>query len=165
MNPKLLIIGHGRHGKDTVAEIIQDEYGLSFMSSSCAAAEEIRPILKSQFGLNYTTLEQCYNDRHNHRQAWKNAISEYNAEDKTRLARHILQRADIYVGLRCDVEFYAARHLFDYVIGVTAFDRVKALDPTFTISLSECDFILTNDGDEDDLENDTIVLMESRIFI
>lgn len=164
MNPKLLIIGHGRHGKDTVAEIIRDNFGLSFMSSSWAAAEAIRPVL-ARMGLTYPNLEACYDDRHNHRETWKNAISEYNAEDKTRLATRILERADIYVGLRCDVEFYAIRHLFDYIIGVTAFDRVKALDPTFTISLSECDYILTNDGDEDDLENDTIVLMESRILI
>ena len=31
---KLLIIGHGRHGKDTVSEILHDNYGYSFESSS-----------------------------------------------------------------------------------------------------------------------------------
>jgi len=32
--PKLLVIGHGRHGKDTVCEILRDKYGFSFESSS-----------------------------------------------------------------------------------------------------------------------------------
>jgi len=27
---KLLVIGHGRHGKDTVCEILQQNYNLSF---------------------------------------------------------------------------------------------------------------------------------------
>ena len=31
---KLLVIGHGRHGKDTVCEILRDKYGYSFESSS-----------------------------------------------------------------------------------------------------------------------------------
>ena len=33
-NPKLLIIGHARHGKDTVAEILRDTHGYDFVSSS-----------------------------------------------------------------------------------------------------------------------------------
>ena len=34
MNKKLLVIGHGRHGKDTVCEILRDHYGYTFESSS-----------------------------------------------------------------------------------------------------------------------------------
>ncbi len=34
MKKKLLVIGHGRHGKDTVCEILRDEYGYTFESSS-----------------------------------------------------------------------------------------------------------------------------------
>jgi hypothetical protein len=33
-NHKLLVIGHGRHGKDTVCEFLRDDYGYSFESSS-----------------------------------------------------------------------------------------------------------------------------------
>ena len=164
MDPKLLIIGHGRHGKDTVAELIRDHYNLTFISSSWAAARAIMPGLEAA-GLDYSSVDAAYDDRHNHRELWKRLISEYNEDDKTRLANEILESADIYVGLRCDVEFYAIRHLFDYVIGVTAFDRVGTLDPTFTIDLDECDFILTNDGDEEDLENDVQVMMETRVLI
>jgi translation elongation factor EF-1alpha len=31
---KLLVIGHGRHGKDTVCEMLRDDYGYTFESSS-----------------------------------------------------------------------------------------------------------------------------------
>ena len=31
---KLLVIGHGRHGKDTVCEMLRDSYGYTFESSS-----------------------------------------------------------------------------------------------------------------------------------
>jgi hypothetical protein len=31
--PKLLVIGHGRHGKDTVCEMLRDHYGYTFESS------------------------------------------------------------------------------------------------------------------------------------
>ena len=34
MKKKLLVIGHGRHGKDTVCEILRDEFGYTFESSS-----------------------------------------------------------------------------------------------------------------------------------
>ena len=35
----ILIIGHARHGKDTVAEFLEEIFGLTFMSSSQAAAD------------------------------------------------------------------------------------------------------------------------------
>ena len=31
--PKILVLGHGRHGKDTVAEMLRDRHGLSFTGS------------------------------------------------------------------------------------------------------------------------------------
>ena len=38
LNVKLLVIGHKRHAKDTLAEIFRDKFGLTFESSSQAAA-------------------------------------------------------------------------------------------------------------------------------
>ena len=35
----LLIIGHGRHGKDTLAEIFAEHYRMTFKASSMAASE------------------------------------------------------------------------------------------------------------------------------
>ena len=82
MNPKLLICGYGRHGKDTVAEIIQDELSLTFISSSMFAAEiAVMPYLASK-GIHYDTVHDAYEDRHRYRAEWKQAISEHNTPDK-----------------------------------------------------------------------------------
>ena len=37
---KLLVIGHGRHGKDTVSEILCQDFKLSFISSSMFACKK-----------------------------------------------------------------------------------------------------------------------------
>jgi len=99
MNKKLLIIGHARHGKDTCAEILQEHYGLSFMSSSQAAANIfIYDELKGKY--DYTTPEQCFEDRMNHRKEWYDLICGFNITDKAALAKEILKINDCYVGMR-----------------------------------------------------------------
>jgi hypothetical protein len=140
---------------------MSEDYGLSSVSSSKIATREVVvPYLRAVHGLEYATDEDCYADRINHRIKWFNAISEYNRDDLARLTRKVLEVSDIYVGLRCDKEFFAARHLFDHVIGVTAFERKPKLDPTFLAPLDQCDFILTNDGPEEELRPKVRELME-----
>lgn len=39
--PKIIVIGHARHGKDTVAEKLSDIYGLPFTSSSIFCADKV----------------------------------------------------------------------------------------------------------------------------
>ena len=104
--PKLLIIGHQRHGKDTLAEILNEEFGLRFKSSSLSAAEIfIYDELKYKY--EYKTPEECFEDRVNHRAEWYNMICDYNKDDKARLAKGILESADCYVGMRV----YASRFI------------------------------------------------------
>jgi len=147
--PTILILGHGRHGKDTVAEILADLTGLKFRSSSEFCAEHVvYPNPKMQ---GYLDWQSCYKDRANHRNTWFNAIAEYNTPDKTRLAREILKVADIYVGMRNIAEYTACMEarLFDYVIWVDASDRVKPEPATsFTIPYDSRTMIkLDNNGD------------------
>jgi hypothetical protein len=161
---KLLILGHGRHGKDTVGDIFAEDFGLRTVSSSMFAAEEVvRPYLEREYGLTYATLEACYEDRHNNRERWAEAISDFNADDPTALTRGILAVSDIYVGLRNDREFYASRHLFDFVIGVVAFERCPALDPTFLCPLGECDYLIDNNGPEEDLRPEVHRIMARMV--
>lgn len=152
---KILILGHGGAGKDTTAEIIRDLYGLTFLSSSRATCEEVVfPALKDLHG--YESPEECYNDRHNHRQEWFDLISNYNTPDKAALARLILFRSDVYVGLRCPVEFEASRHLFDHVIWMDASERVPS-EPSMRIEYDPDTMILIdNNGSECDLENEIV---------
>ena len=57
--PTLCLVGHMRHGKDSMAEILQDEFGLRFKSSSEAAAEIfIYDVLSKKYG--YETPFECF---------------------------------------------------------------------------------------------------------
>ena len=133
---KLLIIGHSRHGKDTVAEMLVERMPwLSFMSSSLFVAQTVvRGDLES-IGINYLTLEDCYEDRVNHREFWRDSIARY-CNPPERMAQEILSDHDIYVGMRTRREFVAARPLFDEVIWV---DRSEILPPEPSCELTQDD--------------------------
>lgn len=152
---KVLILGSGNHGKDTVAEIIRELYGLEFLSSSRATCEEVvYPVLSPKYG--YESPEECYNDRHNHRQEWFNLISEYNTPDKSSLTKLILGKSDVYVGLRCPIELEASRHLFDHILWVDASDR-HPKEPSMRIEYDPQSMILIdNNGSECDLEDEIV---------
>lgn len=141
---KILIIGHGRHGKDTVAEeLVKIIPELSFVSSSLFVAEKaVRPDL-ANIGIEYPTLEACYEDRHNHREFWRDSIADY-CQPKDRMCREIFQAHDIYVGMRKYDEFVAARPMMDLVVYVDASKRLEYRDPTFEIPMSEADTVIDN---------------------
>lgn len=157
---KLFILGSGRHGKDTVAEIIRDDFGLTFQSSSLFVAEKVcRPYMAEVVGITYDTLEECYEDRHNHRTHWYNAIKAYNAGDLSRLSRELFfgdedeEGLDMYVGIRDRDEFLASRDIADLSIWVDASERVKYADPTIKIKKEDADVvILNNEVDPDVVE-------------
>lgn len=161
MRLKLMILGYARHGKDTVAEILRDNLGLTFMSSSFAAAERVMvPFLASK-GITYANLDECYADRVNHRQDWYEQIKAFNTPDGARLAREIYAKNDIYVGMRHHVELEAVRAagLFDYAIWV---DRSKhvAPEPSTSISITRADanYVIDNNGTLAQLKVNTLAL-------
>ena len=121
--PRVLILGWARHGKDTVAEIMRDEHGYTFESSSFFLAEKVvRPELERR-GIAYESLDECYEDRVNHRATWRGIIGDFNGDDPSPLARSILEVSDCYVGMRTDREYRASRDLFDAVVWVDASRR------------------------------------------
>jgi hypothetical protein len=151
---KLLVIGHGRHGKDTVCEILRDKYGYSFESSSAFCSKLfIYEQLKDKYG--YDNEAQCYADRHAHRAEWYDAICDYNEIDGARLGREIFKAHDIYCGLRNKREFFAMQNtgVFDYCIWV---DRSDHLPPEGSDSMSlkqwMADFTIDNNSNLSNLE-------------
>lgn len=147
---KLLILGHGRHGKDTVAEYLRDHHSVSFRSSSLFLAEAVvRPALVDH-GLVYDTLEACYKDRVNHRCLWRDIILAYNADDLSRLARAVLEVSDCYVGMRSIEEYRASRRLFDAVMWVDAEARGMPVDPSLTIEFEPDMIMIDNNGSLDE---------------
>lgn len=145
---KLLVIGHMRHGKDTVAEMIEEFTGMSFKSSSEMAAEIfIYEELKDKYG--YSSFMECFEDRMNHRAEWHDLIKNYNTPDKAKLAKEILKNNDMYVGMRSQVEIDKCieDNIFDLIIGV--FDPNKPLEPkdSFDIDLFSSSDIIIPTGD------------------
>lgn len=155
---KLLIIGHGRHGKDTVAAILKEEFGLTHLASSEASSTIfVFDALKEKYG--YLTVEECFNDRANHRAEWYDLICNYNKFDQARLAKEIVRRANVYVGMRSSTEFNECvkQSVFDVVLGVI--DPRKPLEDPKSMDIDVekySDIIITNDGTLEDLRSKVI---------
>lgn len=164
--PKILIIGHGRHGKDSVCDIITEKYNFNFISSSEFCSNKfIYKMLKEKY--NYSSKEECYNDRHNHREEWFNAICEYNEKDPSRLGREIFKEYDIYCGLRNKLEFnaMAAANIFDHVIWVDRSKHQPLEDiSSMTLDITMADYIIDNNGTMDDLTNKITVLFDHLLY-
>ena len=152
--PKFLILGHARHGKDTVAEILRDEYGFTFTSSSLFCAEKViwdavhnqqaaidRHIAAGSPGMSggqlieelgmmagreYPSYAECFADRGNFRAAWFSLIAAYLYPEMERLGREIFAENDIYVGIRNKRELNAVLNagLADVTVWVDASERV-----------------------------------------
>jgi dephospho-CoA kinase len=152
---KLLLIGHAQHGKDTAAEILRDVFGFNFESSSIAASKIfLYDALKEKYG--YTSPEECFNDRVNHRSEWYDLICEFNKNDRARLAKEILKTSNVYVGMRNnkEIEECLKQGVFDYVIGI--YNPNKPLEPSnsFNIDLwQKSDIVISNAGTIEDLKN------------
>lgn len=158
--PKIFVIGHGRHGKDTVGEIIQEICGLTFESSSMFCAEHVVAPWLEKLGITYDSLDECYEDRVNHRMEWYNAIRDFNKNDESKLAAAIFDKYDMYVGIRSRIEFLAARNLSDLSIWVEAATRVPQVDPTCKILATDCDIIIDNNGTEEELREKMVRLLK-----
>lgn len=159
---KILVLGYGRHGKDTVCDVLKDRYNLDFQSSSefCARLF-IYDELKHKYG--YTSYQECYTDRHNHRAEWFDMIHNYCKDDLARLGRNIFKEHDIYCGLRNKDEMTAmkAEGVYDYSIWV---DRSQHLPPedssSMNITKDMADFVIDNNGTLEELQHNTCRLMD-----
>jgi hypothetical protein len=155
--PTVLILGHARHGKDTVAEMLRDNHAFSYASSSLFAAERvIMPAFKA-LGVTYVSVEACFADRVNHRAFWFDEISKYNGGATSRLAKAILKDHQCYVGMRSDLEYQSSLHLFDHVVFVSAFGRGLPAEPvsSFNIAYDPTTMsLIPNNGSLDDLADE-----------
>lgn len=146
VRPRLMICGHGRHGKDTVADYFCRFADMKKISSSWAVAK-----LFFESSGEYENVAECYEDRANRRSDWHDFIKAYNTPDLAKLAREIYRTSDIYVGIRSAEEFFACREegLFDLSIWVDGSKRhpPESLDSN-RIAPWMCDIVLDNNGAE-----------------
>lgn len=145
---KLIVIGHGRSGKDTFCRMLTEEFRVSFKSSSKFIAEKLFPIINQRVGQEgypkqeYKTVKECYKDRHNFRPLWFDLISEYNSQDPTRLTREILLEHDIYCGLRNKDELDKNNPLA-LTLWIDATGRSEYNEPESSMTVTEMDSDLT----------------------
>lgn len=148
---KLLVIGHGRHGKDTLCEVLRDDFDMNFVSSSEFCAKHVVwPVMKEYAYLDW---RECYEDRHNHREKWFNAIADYNKHEPDRLAKAILEKHDIYCGMRNIKEFEVARQHFDLIVWVENPRLKEESKDSFSIPRTEADLVIMNDGTKKQFQN------------
>lgn len=161
--PNLLILGCGRHGKDTVAEFLRDDYGFKFTSSSLFVAQEV---MWDSWGVaKYPDFDAMFEDRSNHRVLWMEMISAYNTPDKTKTATTMSERGfNLYVGMRRLDELQACQSakIFDAIIWVDASDRHPPETGSMDITRENCnaDFEIDNNGPEEAIVDEIVRLMD-----
>jgi hypothetical protein len=151
--PRIIIVGPARHGKDTLAELLRDRYGWTFASSSHWVAKHFgREYLAEHYGLEYDTLQACLDDRIHHRDKWYKACRDYNKGDLGRLTNDILAEYNIYVGMRGRDELKAVEDSVDLVIWIEAPNRIggnpdaRQIKTNNLIRREDADIIIENDG-------------------
>jgi len=157
INAKLIIIGHARHGKDTVANKLAHNLGLENVNASTIACNEIiYPVLNSF----YSDPEECYNDRINNRELWYRLINHYCLVNGGHaFGFKVFEQSDIYAGVRDEDEHTAilnAAELYStYPIITIWVDAARRLpledEKSINITADKADFILCNNGDIDNL--------------
>ena len=151
MKKKIILLGFGRHGKDSAAEYLRDKYGLTFKSSSEFVGQKaVWPLMCYE----YESFDECFADRHSRRAEWFNAISEYNREDPARLGKELFSEFDLYVGLRSKRELDAlrAQGVFDLAIWIDGSRRLPPEDSSsITITPDMADMTIDNNGTLADL--------------
>jgi len=150
--PKILILGHARHGKDTVSEILRDKHDFAFNPSSILIAEWIWKNYLPNEG--YKSAMDCFEDRGRHRPTWFEAIATFNKDDPCAHAKNVLRGGDIYCGMRrlAELQECIKQGLFDYIVWVDASDRHE-LEPksSFDIPKTYAGYFIDNNGSLEDL--------------
>jgi hypothetical protein len=162
-NPKILVLGHARHGKDAFVEIMLNNFAnknLQFKSASIVAAELfIFDSMKEKLG--YVTVEDCYNDRVNHRPTWHQLINNYNAlakeTEEPSLTEQLMEVSDFYVGMRDCNDYFDSIDLFDICVWIDASERlpVESIKSNKLLK-SYADIIIENNNTLEEFEQKVV---------
>lgn len=138
--PRLLIAGHGRSGKDTMGEWLEEHTPLKYGGST---SEHLAPFVAARQGVD---VMEAFRARHEHRQLWWDTGCEIRSDDPACLVRKVLEGGHLVVGNRqtCEVRAAKATGLIDLAIWV---DRDVPPDPTQEFGPEECDLVIPNRWD------------------
>lgn len=149
--PIVAFLGHGRAGKDTCAEFMAWHTALVYKGGcSWTARNYMAKRLSAEAG-RVITPEEAYENRHKDRVKWYNWLNEYRAANPSQLIRDCLEHSDVICGVRDGNELRAA--VREDVIDLTIWVERPGtpVDPTVTYTIDDCDMVLHNNGDLNDL--------------
>jgi hypothetical protein len=160
--PTILVIGHGRHGKDTFCDFLRDDHGFNFISSSEFVGREI---LFDLIGSDYDDFDSFFEDRVNRRKEWFEAIRDYNTPDGSKTATTMMSRGyDIYCGMRSvdELEACVGKGIFDRIVWVDRGEHIQPeLELSCTITSESADTIVNNNGSLEDLRDAASLFVSS----
>ena len=101
---RVLIVGHGRSGKDTVAALLAEKFGYRLGGSMSYAV--IPLITYSLTGRTDAYMQEyCYKHRHNNRKYWYDYCNLLRQIDPLLLVKLTLSTTDFIIGIRDKDEF------------------------------------------------------------
>jgi len=137
---RIAISGRGQSGKDTTCEWLAEHTSLLYKeSTSMAALTHVFLQIGPLYG--YETPEDCYQDRSNHREEWRDAIEQLGVG----LYWGMMNHNDIINGIRSKREFQTAKRqgLFCLSVWIEAQDAPE--DKSLSYDSSLCDITVIND--------------------
>lgn len=141
---KIVILGHGRAGKDTACEYLAEITGLR---NAGTCSKYLAKYVAAELGVPES---EAYATRHENREEWFRIGNETRERDPALFVREMLAAGDIGGGIRSAEEFQAAKAegLFDVAVWIEN-PRVP-VDPTMKIDWRCCDLIARNAGTMDE---------------
>lgn len=142
---KILIVGHGRSGKDESVQIVSRLTGLR---AAGTFSLYLAPYVAERLGV---PVEQAYAERHQNRRVWMETGEDLRRHDPTFLCRQAFAHGDVSGGVRGAAEIREIRRLelADLVVWL---DRDVPPDPTMEFGSDWADARMDNNGTLLDLE-------------
>jgi len=138
---RILINGHGGHGKDFLAERLATALSLRYVDASLVFAKHLRTRLPLGW---YASDEECLADKYQHRAGWYNEWRKFTQDNPTRMVDSVLTVSDIYCGLRDPIELEASLDKFDISIWVVDPSKEREPSSSMRISSEGHDYLFVN---------------------
>lgn len=135
---KLMLVGHGRAGKDEAGEWFARNTSLTFAGTT---SKYLAKYVAAELGV---TEDECYATRHDNREKWWRIGKKVREQDPGCLIRESLAHGDVIGGVRDLVEVIYAREsrCVDLIIWIAR--NSVSVDPTVEFDSSHCDMIIEN---------------------
>lgn len=165
MTKRIAVCGYGRHGKESTSRILSELTGLCYTKSTSEAAAEL-VFSHTQESHGYETVQECWNDRHQHRSTWAKIIWDHNKPlGITLYADMVRNGIDILDGIRQADEIAACveHGIVDLTVWVDASKRKPIEDASScTLGPDDCQYIIDNNGTIEQLRANVIQFAETH---